>query len=57
MGPGQPGDRDAGPRQHPGDHTPYEDCWEGVGEDIDGLVVPVGEAGDAAHGIQRRSIV
>ena len=51
VGPGQPGDRDGAPGQHPGDHAPYEYSREGVGEDVDGLVVPVGEAGDAAQGV------
>ena len=28
-----------------------------MGEDVDGLVVPVGQAGDAAQGVQGRPVV
>ena len=28
-----------------------------MGEDVDGLVVPVGQAGDAAQGVERRPVV
>ena len=57
VGPGQPGDRDGVPGQHPGDHAPYEYSREGVGEDVDGLVVPVGQTGDAAQGVEGRAVV
>ena len=57
VGPGQPGDGDGAPGQHPGDHPADEDGGEGVGEDVDGLVVPVGQAGDAAQGVQGRPVV
>ena len=28
-----------------------------MGEDVDGLVVPVGQTGDAAHGVEGRPVV
>ena len=55
--PGQPRDGEGGPGQHPGAPQRDEDHREGVGEDVDGLVVPVGEAGDAAHDVEGRPVV
>ena len=49
--PGQPRDGEAAPRQHPGAPHGDEDDRQGVRQDVDGLVVPVGQAGDAAHDV------
>ena len=55
--PGQPRDGEAPPRQHPGDGRQYEDGGQGVRQDVDGLVVPVGQAGDAAHDVKGWPVV
>ena len=57
VGPGQPRDGDPAPGQQPGHHAPDEEGREGVGEDVDGLVVPVGQAGDAAQGVEGGPVV
>ena len=57
VGPGQPRDGEGGPGQHPGDGRQDEDGREGVSDDVDGLVVPVGQAGDAAHDVEGRPVV
>ena len=57
VGPGQPRDGDPVPGQHPGHHPTDEEGREGVGEDVDGLVVPVGQAGQAAHHVQLGPVV
>ena len=57
VGPGQPGDGELGPRQHPGDAGADEDDREEVGEDVDGLIVPVGQAGDATQDVHGGTVV
>ena len=57
MGPGEQGDGELGPGQHPGDAGADEDDGEEVGEDVDGLIVPVGEAGDATEDVHGGPVV
>ena len=57
MRPRKPGHVDGGPGQHPGDDGAYEEHGQEVGQDVDGLVVPVGQAVDAPEHIQGRTVV
>ena len=54
---GEPGDGQQVPGQHPGDEGGDDQHRHRVGQDVDGLVVPVGQAGDAAHHVQLRPVV
>ena len=57
VGPGQEGDGDAGPGQQPGDPGGDEEDGQGVGQDVEALIVPVGQRGHAPSHGQRGAVV
>ena len=57
VGPGEHRHPDTGPGQEPGDGGGDEEDGQGVGEDVEALIVPVGQGGHAPGHVQRGPVV
>ena len=57
VGPGQEGHADGGPGQQPGDGAEDEEDGQGVGQDVQALIVPVAQRRHAPSHVQRMPVV